>query len=348
MPACGFWRVRRGVTLLFFGCFLLAALALTPLVESYTDGYAGGSGAIDQHLRNCGTVEEDKCIIKKPLCGSCHGQREEMEIQEGYQPHPQQRVRPDFIVNGDTDAGSDRGRWTYKPGETYLIEIKLPDERPIRGYNAGGFNLNASAGKLAKSSATDNTVRITGGHYTHTGSKNETYNQIVCQRPKCVGPVENETRWAGEATQTAAGASQRSWRIKWTAPPAGEHPRGAAFVATMMIPNDDGYNTCTYQQCNASMPYKSQDQWDWYGFMIPRRIMCEEGAYASFTPCREAVEKFIIPPGPAVRTDCANEDECPPGIEPSDGGGTPAPAFEVALIAALMAAWVRRPRRTQP
>lgn len=342
---------RLALAMTFLGLFALSAWTLAGAVHGYSDGIAGASGAVAVRFRTCpdpdpNDDEPGYCKITPSLCGGCHGDRNDM-MQES-PPHgystPQERVSPDFMVEGDDEAGSVRGQWTYVPGQSYRLDVRLDDERPEGQYNSGGFNLNASAGVLSLWNQADETVRITGGVYPHQGSKNP---DAVYDDGRRVGQVTvDESEWAGEATHTAKGGEERSWTIRWTAPLSSETPRGVAFVMTVMLPDGDGLHTCTREQCNGSQPYKPQDQWDWYGFMVPRRIMCEEGAYATFGECQDAVIDFILPPPPPINTCPTDDPDCSPNEETTGGGaGTPAPGAAVMLVGAAAAtALFRRAR----
>src|SRR5207249_1163503 len=52
--------------------------------------------------------------------------------------------------------------------------------------------------------------------------------------------------------------------------------------------------------CNSTKGYSDQDAWDWWSFMIPRKIVCEEGQ--NQVECNDAVNKYIMPPAPPPNT----------------------------------------------
>jgi len=331
--------MRRWVLALVLLGLLAVAFVLAEPVWSFSDGVAGSSGQIDESARDCGG--QPPCIVTPGYCGGCHGTYQEMRTQEDAKPTPQERVgKLTFSLNGDSKAGTARGKWEYNPGQVFTIDIHLADERPVGTYNAGGFDLNASAGQLSKWTAGDENVRITGGLFRHAGTKNP--NVPLVGDHKYGASEEDESAHAGEATHTAKGAEARQWKVKWTAP-ATTPPRGVALVMTAMLPDgNDGLESCT-SACN-----QPQDLWDWYGFMIPRRILCEQGAYASFKECSEAVYDYILPPAPAVAS-CGAENlpQCETTTPGGNGGGAPGPSALSVLAFAAVAAWAhrRQPKR---
>lgn len=332
--------------------FLFSLLVAAGTSLSYSDGYAGGSGAIPERFRDCQGVEF--CKFRPSYCGTCHGQSDDMWRQEGSNPTPQERVRTTFKVNNDDQAGTRNGQWEYEPNKQYTLTITLADSRGERScgqFACGGFNLNASAGTLTKVSDGDGTVRITGpGNFTHGGSESP---QGVYETGQRYGsPVEDESSWAGEATHTgsrtgASGNDVLTWRVRWTAPAAYTEPRGVAFVMTGMLANGDGFDSCVYEQCNQSKGYAPQDQWDWYSFMIPRRLLCEEGAYDNFGDCEKAIYDFILPPAPPLNTSCPPEDPRCATNTNGEPRGTPLPPV-LGFVAALVAvAWGLRRRASE-
>jgi hypothetical protein len=337
--------MRRWVVALLSGGLLGAGLLVAGPVGSFSDGIAGSSGQIEEHLRTCNPGPY--CVVKPAYCGGCHGTYEEMWRQEGSKPTPQEHVgKLTFKMNGDANGGTARGAWEYTPGQTFSLDIQLANERPAGQYNQGAFDLNASAGTLAKWTPGDEDVRITGGTFQHAGTKNPDVPLIAGHK---YGATESdETRFAGEATNTAKGAETRQWKVKWTSP-ASTPPRGVALVMTAMLPDGDGLDSCTMKNCNSSQGYETQDKWDWYGFMIPRRILCERGAYATFKECSDAVYKYILPPSPPVNT-CGpdNPDGCDTTTAADGGGGngTPAPSLAAGLLGlgVVAGAWRRRRR----
>lgn len=334
-------RLAAGLSL---GGILASLAALTsPLAASYSDGIAGSSGAVPEHLRDCAGAPP--CIVEMPLCGGCHGAYKDMQRQEGAQPTPQDRLRPVLLIDGD--AETDR----YEPDRTYTVEIRLESERAFGRYNSGGFNLNVSAGRLAKTFPGDDTVRITQGLFQHAGTKNQSYWSGEYRYGRT---QEDESGWAGEATHTARGAERRSWRVQWTAPTS-QPPHGVAFVMSAMVPNGDGINTCVYQideagQCNATRGYRPQAEWDWFGFLIPRRILIENDWHRE--NCTAAVLRHILPPRPTPADPSPTpEPVCERVATPpiSEGEGVPdvGPAVLVALtaVAFLRHRWSRRTHR---
>lgn len=330
--------MRRVRLLVAVSILIVAALAVAMPSWSFSDGISGASGQIPEYQRDCQGVEY--CIVTPSYCGGCHGSYDDMKQQEGSHPSPQEQVNQlDFRLNGDDEAGTSRGLWEYTRGETFAVEIQLTDARPEGEYNSGGFNLNASAGTLTKWSEGDPFVRITGGMFQHAGTKNENYP--LDPNGKKRGQFEDDERdSAGEATHTAAGAEERFWQLRWTAP-LSTPPRGVALVMTAMLPNGNGLD----DSANSAIP---QSEWDWFGFMAPRRILCEEGAYDSFKDCQDAVIDFILPPSPPLNT-CPSGTTCPTGTDETDGGDSPSPsAVALAATITLAALWARRARRRPP
>lgn len=333
---------RRTAAFLLLGVLVASLLVAAGASVSYSDGTAGLSGAVPERFRDCQGVQY--CTYRSTFCAGCHGQYDDMQEQEGAQPDPQSKINTlTFAIDGDEEAGRSKGLWEYRLGQSYTISIELSDKRPEGEYASGAFNLNASAGELSKTSAADNTVRITGGDYHHAGSKNATYNQLLCGAPTCPGVIDNERDAAGEATNTGLGSERRDWRVEWTAPATSEEPYGVAFSMAAMLPNGDGHLNCTYRQCNSTLGYAPQSEWDWFGGMAPRRILCEAGQYPSFAECMDAVHAFVLPPGPPLNT---NGTTGAGGEESPGGDGTPAPAAYATLAAcAALVAGLRGRRR---
>ncbi|MBI4393055.1 MAG: hypothetical protein HY556_04545 [Euryarchaeota archaeon] len=104
---------------------------------------------------------------------------------------------------------------TYAPGRNYDLKISIlggPPSVTTQGGHAGGFNLRASAGKLAVPLASDAVMLSKKGDTWHdmtAGGHEET-------------PFAPST-W-GELSFTHEGANQRQWRVQWTAPEPGTGP----------------------------------------------------------------------------------------------------------------------------
>lgn len=322
-------RLRVALLLvgLLFGAYLVAA---TESATSWSDGVAGSSGSIPIHLRKC-TPPFKYCKVKVSGCGGCHGDWDAMQVQRSTEQPVVDRIDAEIWLNGR------ESNWEYEPGKTYVVDIYVRTERDPGFYNTASFDLNVSAGRL-ELFAGDDTLRITGGNYQHAGSKNP--NAKVChpQRPTECQPygasLDDEQNWSGELTTTAKGSNISRgpegyhWRAKWMAPPRQE-PRGAAFVMAFMVPNEDGWDSCTYVECNVTKGYSDQNLWDWWSFMIPRKIVCEKGQVRS--KCEKNVLAFILPPSPPLNTGGADGDG-------DDGGVTPIPPGEtwVGLLAAAL------------
>lgn len=333
---------RRGKAALLLLIFLVSLLIAAVPGLGYSDGFAGGSGAIAENQRQCQGVEF--CKVVPAYCGGCHGSYDEMRQQEGAAQTPQEKVNGDltFSIDGDAKAGTSSGRWEYSPGERFTIDIKLPDARPSGRYASGGFDLNASAGILSVVPG-DANVRITGGLFQHAGTKNPDI-PLGPSGQRYGAILENEMKWAGEATTTAKGSEVRAWKVRFQAP-AVQVPHGLAFVMTAMLPNGDGLDSCTNNQCNSSQGAAPQREWDWYSFMVPRRMMCERGFFPDYAACQKAVAEFILPPSPPLNTACPPNTGCPTPTSEAPSRGTPAvdPLIVVGLVG--LAGFVLRRRR---
>jgi hypothetical protein len=364
------------------GVLLLGALTLaTDRAEAWSDGMAGASGAVPEHLREC--VEGfEYCKVKVSGCGGCHGDWDAMRYQkktaegEPVNVPVVDRISAEILINGNRDT------WEYEPGRSYVVDVliypwsKEPNRAPSTPehvmYTRVGFNLNASGGKfdLFQEPAGEpadrqhsKNVRITGGDFSHVGSRNP--NAKVCGDEACSPSkrraygqtVDNESQWAGELTNTGRGSNisltpasinpgekAAYWyRAKWTAPPR-EEPRGVAFVMAFMVTNGDGIDSCVHEQCNSTLGYSDQSNWDWWSYMIPRKIICEKGQ--NRVECTEKVQKFIIPPPPPPNTsgtDGGGPGDDGPGVTPGIG-----PGAWVVLFCVALARWrsIRRPPGT--
>lgn len=318
--------------------FLLMAATLLVALEptlGFSDGIAGASGAIDENLKKCRGVQY--CKVVKEGCGGCHGDRNAMMAQRGSELPVIDRIQLTVKLNGNANAQE------YEPGTTYVVDLSIAADRARGPYNQGGFNLNVSGGRLV---ANDDTVRITGGMFQHAGSKNAS----TTQNGNVYGDeLADEHQWAGEATQTAKGANQRSWRLKWTAPGRVD-PHGVAFQVAFMVPDGNGWdNGCVYKinasgGCDSSLGYSDQNGWDWWYFGAPLRIVCEKGQDRD--ACHANVLNSIRPPPPPLDT-CPNRaTTCTPASDPGLGGGngTPfPPALAVYAVLAILA-WAARRR----
>lgn len=313
-----------------------ALLVATGPSQGYSDGYAGGSGAVPEHLKKCAPGVE-YCRVTMPGCGDCHGNRDAMLAQRGTEPPVVDRIQLLIKIDGNAEFRE------YEPGSSHVVELAIHTDRPRGQFNSGGFNLNVTGGRL-ESMPLDDTVRITGGIYNHLGSKNASYT-VNNQR---LGAVqEDERSWAGEATHTAKGAEQRNWRLKWTAPGKVE-PHGVAFQASFAVPNGNGWDdTCVYNAnsegaCDATLGYSDQNRWDWWYFGVPLRILCEKGQ--AYETCQRNVVASIRPPAPP-------RDTCPPEQSPcitateENGEDTPAPPAVAALLVLALGLWATRRRR---
>lgn len=337
-------KARRVRTLL-----LAAALLLLGLVVAlgggagYSDGTAGDSGQMEpQFWGTCGSAG-GYCKVRPSYCGGCHGTYDDMWRQEGSKPTPQERVgQVTFKLNGDAKAGLAGGLWQYDPGQVFQVDIALPDARPAGTYASGAFDLNATFGTFDKWSQDDATVRITGGLYYHQGTKNP--NVPLNGNLRHGEGFDNESKYAGEATNTGQGSDVRSWRVRWTAPPAQE-PHGVFLVMTAMLPNGDGLDSCVYVACNQTRGYAAQTDWDWFGFMIPRRALCERGFFPDYHACEKAMEQAYLPPAPPVATCGPENPQCLASATSSEAKGSPGVAG-VAVGAALgLAGWFHRGSR---
>jgi hypothetical protein len=341
----------------------LALVAWLQPVASYSDGLAGGAPNIAVHQRQC-AEGFNYCKVTPAGCGGCHGSTADMMAQRQTGPGEAANVPVTDRIGGRVVVSGDSSIWEYRPGGTYLVEVSIsfkngyddlkrrPDARPMSygEYSKGGFTLNASAGKLSILEG-DKTVRITGGNFTHYGTHNASgqYNNTDPKGPQRYGnSVDNETRHAGEATNTYEGSKVRKWQVFWKAPAAGVAPKGVAFMATVMVPNGDGWpNGCLRIDCNESKPYADQSTWDWWTFSldktqlpsVPRAvILCEKGAYSSRQACSDAVLQFVLPPTPPPNTKGAG------GTGDGGEGVTPTLAGE-ALVALVVVAGVLFARR---
>lgn len=315
---------------------LLLVVAIEPSM-GYSDGIAGSSGAIPEHLKKCRGAEY--CKVHMPGCGGCHGDREAMLAQRGSEPPVIDRIQLVIKFNGNEDFQE------YDPGTTYVVDLEIVTDRPFGQYNSGGFNLNVSAGRLSKITASDDTVRIAGGQYQHAGSKNAS---TTFQGDKYGDDLSDESAWAGEATNTGKGAERRSWRLKWAAPERRD-PHGVAFQVAFIVPDGNGWdNSCVNPvnssgECDPSLGYSDQNTWDWWYFGAPLRIYCERGEDRQ--TCRENVLSAIRPPPPPLDTCPQSATTCVPATETNgDGGGNGAPVpIGFALVAVAVAAlWIRR------
>ncbi|HEX9816402.1 MAG TPA: hypothetical protein VGB18_05435, partial [Candidatus Thermoplasmatota archaeon] len=238
---------RLGTALLMSAVLSVGALLVaTEQAASWSDGVAGASGAVPEHLREC--VEGfEYCKVKVSGCGGCHGDWDAMKYQNNNvpnedrvanhcDPNPQaascvnvpvvDRISAEIMLNGK------RENWEYEVGKTYIIDIliypwsKEPNRDPATPenmvYSRVGFTLNASGGDFALFPDAQNAlpneqhsknVRITGGNFSHAGSRNP--NAKVCTDQACTPgktrpygqTVDNETQWGGELTNTGKGSN---------------------------------------------------------------------------------------------------------------------------------------------
>ena len=367
---------RLVAALLMVSVLTVGALTVaTEKAASWSDGVAGASGAVPEHLREC--VEGfEYCKVKVSGCGGCHGDWDAMRYQrpaKGNEPvnvPVVDRISAEVMLNGNRDL------WEYEVGKTYVVDVliypwsKEPNRDPATPenmlYSRVGFTLNASGGDFQlfgpdPANAPYNeqhsrNVRITGDNFSHAGSRNP--NARVCTDQACTPgktrpygqTVDNETQWGGELTNTGRGSNvtlsdagrhpgdkPAYWfRARWVAPPRME-PHGVAFVMAFMIPNGDGIDSCTHVECNSTKGYSDQSNWDWWSYMIPRKIICEKGQ--NRVECTENVQAHIIPPPP------------PPNTKGTDGGGngdgpgiTPGigPGAWVVLLCVALVRWKAR------
>lgn len=345
--------MRRRTALLLAGILVAAAVVVVAApTPAYSDGYAGGSGAVPWYFLDCNTDKPDYCKFTPPGCGSCHGSFEDMQYQRGSEQPVVDRIDAKILFNGLDYDPDNPSSYTYEPGRAtpYQIDVYLITDRAPGTYNKAGFNLNASAGRFELYSG-DTTLRITRGNFTHVGSKNP--DAKVCPTPNPAdcrrwgNTIEDESDWAGELTHTARGAEVAKtskgyhWKAKWYAPPS-RPPHGIAFQMAYMIPNSDGVDTCVQQECNATKGYSDQNNWDWWSYYIPRaRFLCEKGQERA--KCETAVYKAILPPTPPIDTRDPNQT--------GNGDGFVTPTWPLDATIALAAAglavarWRRRAGR---
>lgn len=346
--------MRRSTVLLVIG--LLAAggvlVAVGP-VPAYSDGYAGGSGAVPWYFLDCNTPNPDYCKYTPPGCGNCHGSIDDMRYQRASEQPAADRVSAQILFNG-LDYDPDRPEsYLYEPGRTipYAIDVYIITNRAPGEYNKVGFNLNVSAGRFRPytvNGAPDPDVRITGGNFTHAGSKNSSAKFCYPTPNDCRrwgSSIEDESDWAGELTHTARGAAVAKtskgyhFRAQWYPPPS-RAPHGVAFQMGYLVANSDGIDSCVYKHCNNTLGYSDQNEWDWWNYYIPRaRFLCEKGQERA--ACEKAVYKAILPPTPPIDTRDPNQRGA------GDGFGTPTWGIDaaVALAAAGLSVARFRPRR---
>lgn len=353
--------------------FLMGALLLGGYVAasadraaSWSDGIAGSSGAVPIHLRKCAEGFQ-YCKVKPSGCGGCHGDWDAMQYQRETGPGEPvnvpviDRISAEIWLNGRED------NWEYQPGTNYVLDLYIKPwgrepQRDPGTYSKVGFNLNASGGSfsiLQTDPTFRDTVRITGGNYSHSGSRNpyaQVCNDQACSSRRPYGQtIDDESDWAGELTNTGKGSNitpeaipgsnemAYHYRAAWKAPPRQE-PNGVAFVMAFMIPNGDGIDSCTYvidsTGCNSTKGYSDQSNWDWWSFLVPRKIVCEKGQERA--RCNERVLAFIIPPPPPP-------DTGGPGDGNGDGGNVPGigPGAWVILFCVALVRWHAHRRRAQ-
>ncbi|MBI2079056.1 MAG: hypothetical protein HYT80_11950 [Euryarchaeota archaeon] len=292
------------------------------------------------------------CKVRVSGCGGCHGDFEAMMHQQASEAPPIDRLSGEIRINGRADT------WEYEPGKQYVIDIYVKynherwDREPGK-FNKATFNLNTSAGKF-QLRAGDDTLRLTGGNFSHTGSKNRDAKVCTDQTQQNCRPYgqtnDDESRWAGELTTTAKGSNISAeadgyhWRAIWIAPPK-QDPHGIAFNMAYMIANNDGIDSCVHVECDQSKGYSDQNEqyesdgrlksygWDLWSYLIPRKIMCEAGAVRSV--CEAKVYAWILPPSPPL-------DTKQPGDDNGDGGfGNGAPTLPgEAIVSLLLVAWL--------
>jgi hypothetical protein len=337
-------------------------VATAPSTLSWSDGTAGGTAQVPERLRECAEGFR-YCKVTPSLCGGCHGQASDMRHQEESEFPVTDRIGANVVVSSNPDL------WEYTPGRPYFVEVSIKfkngfndlerrdDARPAGygEYASGAFALNASAGTLSREPAGDPAVRITGGDFQHYGSRNDTLTYECPDDPTKTcryGAVkDNERQHAGEAVNTWDGAHQRSWTMKWTPPAQSTSPFGVAFQASVMVPDGNGWDSCVHVQCNSSLGYSDQSQWDWWTNLIedtrspsvPRAvILCEEGVYDTRKDCSEAVLAAVLPPTPPPDTSGGTD-----GTDGENGGISPVLTMEagVALVAAAAAVGLLQRRR---
>jgi hypothetical protein len=353
--------MKRFTIALAFSALLLSGylVAATDVATSWSDGMAGASGAVPQHLRKC--AEGFKyCKVKVSGCGGCHGDFEAMQAQRQSEQPVIDRIDAELWLNGR------ESNWEYTPGSTtpMVVDLYIITKRAQGRYNTATFDLNASAGRFELFDR-DDTLRITGGSFSHAGSKEKSYKICHPQNPtdcrQYGATVDDESQYKGELTTTGKGSNLSKtkmpdgtpayhWRAKWF-PPAKVEPHGVAFQMAFMVPNNDAIDTCVHVECNATKGYSNQDEvkdtsgkvtspgWDWWTFMIPRKIVCEKGTNRA--DCEKKVYAFILPPAPPVNTGGPGDDDGGGigGISPMPPGG----AIVALLAAAMMVLRRRRP-----
>ena len=282
------------------------------------------------------------CKVRVSGCGGCHGDFEAMQHQRASEAPVIDRISGELRINGRAET------WEYEPGKSYVLDIYIEVDYERWGrepgfYNKASLSLNTSAGKFQLHQDDAANLRITGGNFSHAGSKNK--DAYVCLDPPACSQkrpygqtVDDEGRWAGELTNTALGGNKSMedgayhWRAVWIAP-AKQEPHGSAFNMAIMIPNGDGVDSCTYDQCNISRGYNDQLNWDWWSYLIPRKIMCEKGVNRQV--CEAKVYASILPPSPPLDTNGPGDD----GGNGDDGGLTPTLPGE-AIVSLAIVAWL--------
>lgn len=343
----------------------VGAVAASPIVLSYSDGEAGGTGQIPEHLRECAEGFE-YCKVQPRYCSGCHGQQRDMQASVDGELAVTDRIAGKILINGDPQL------WEYDPDRLYLVDVSIvfkngyndPDRRDdarpagYGDYSSGGFDMNASAGRLGTLPG-DDSVRITAGNFTHYGTRNESGHYQCPHDPtqtcRYGNSISNESRHGGEATHTWEGSKQRSWQVSWRAPSAGSTP-GVAFQATVMVPNGNGFDDCVHKRnesgvCDSRLGYSDPENWDWWNpslqpggvQTIPRAVMmCERGLYDNAQECFQATLEHVLPPTPPPDTSSPDGDE-----DGLFGGNSPAgPAWMVLAAAAAAGLLVAR-RRTR-
>lgn len=310
-----------------------------PSTLSWSDGVAGGTAQVPEHLRECAEGFQ-YCKAAAALCGGCHGGAADMR-HEGFSGVPvTDRIGGALVVNADT------GLWEYTPGAQYIVEVGIrfkngyddpsmqPDARPagFGAYSDGAFTFNASEGTLSVFPAGDDTVRITSGTFQHHGSRNDEYAYECPADPSAEcrygSAQDNEADHAGEAVSTYEGSHQRDWTLQWTAPgPQVAH--AVALRLTVMVPDGDAIDSCVYKECNASRGYSDQSEWDWWTHLIEDTsdpsvpeavVLCEAGYFESRKDCRQAaLGSTSAPRGSGGNTTSGTGGETP--VSGSGGAG---------------------------
>ena len=109
-----------------------------------------------------------------------------------------------------------------------------------------------------------------------------------------------------------------------------------------MIPNGDGVDSCTHVECNSTKGYSDQSLWDWWSYMIPRKIICEKGQ--NQVECTKRVQEFIIPPPPPPNTKGTDAENGDDGVFDTPGIG---PGAWAVLLCVALVRWNAR-RRPPP